>query len=240
MDGHARGGERIRLVSASAWVCAWAGLAIVTAGCRQTISRVQAPTTTESPAAATEYRQSISQLFRGTGQPKLQFVGDSILWMSSSVMNERFGSRYDVAINAGIGDDTVAQATTVAASAALDPKIVVVDLGTNDAVRLNHARPYSPRQTLAEVTGRFQQFSQAYPPGTCVVFVTVNTHNASWNPAGAKAINAYLVSHFAHIADWNAVWSPSYFDQRDSPHPNPKGRRALAAVIDRAVAACPP
>ena len=183
---------------------------------------------------------SVHQAFSGSGRPKLQFEGDSIILQARGDIDRRFGGSYDVAVEATVGFDTLLEAKHVAQQARLHPRIEVINLGTNDANRLlTGLSVLESRQTLTAVEGRLATFDHEFGPSTCVIFVTVNSHNPSWNPAGARAINAYLRSHAAHLADWDAAWSAGYFDRPDTPHPNEKGRQALLAVIGRAMAGCP-
>jgi hypothetical protein len=88
------------------------------------------------------------------------------------------------------------------------------------------------------VTGRLDAFAAAFPAATCVVFVTVNSHNPSWAPANARAINDHMRASFPHVADWDAAVQPSYFAAPDTPHPDAAGRQALLALEDQAMAGC--
>jgi hypothetical protein len=190
---------------------------------------------------------SVSQPFVSSGAPKIQFVGDSITWQSAADINAHYGGSYDTAIEATIGADTYTQAANVAAEAALAPEFEIINLGTNDARRMNAAWTtvvngqtvvIEPQQTLADVTGRLDAFAAAFPAATCVVFVTVNAHNPSWTPANAQGINDHIRASFPHAADWDAAWQPSYFAEPDNPHPNAAGRQALLALEDQAIADC--
>jgi hypothetical protein len=187
---------------------------------------------------------SIFQKFANTGAPKLQFVGDSITIQSAPDINAHYHKHHDVAIDAIGGSVTWLMTGTVAAEAALKPAAEVINLGTNDAGSIGvpwivDGQVIMPAQTLADVLGRFDTFAAEFPATTCVVFVTVDTHNPGWAPANAQAINDHIRASFAHVADWDAAWQASYFDQPNDPHPNETGRQALLALEDTAIAGCP-
>lgn len=186
---------------------------------------------------------STSQPFSNSGLPKIQFVGDSITHAAAGAINARYGATQDVAIEATIGLDTYFQAPKIADQAALSPDVEVINLGTNDAHRMDEAwvlngTVIEPQQTLADVTGRLDTFAAEFPASTCVVFVTTNTHNPSWSPANALAIDDHIRASFPHVADWDVAWQASYFDVPDDPHPNAVGREALLTLVDEAIATC--
>jgi lysophospholipase L1-like esterase len=114
----------------------------------------------------------------------------------------------------------------------LAPDVEIIELGTNDA---NHIADPLPKQlagsrTVAQVNARLDLFDALFAASTCVVFVTVNTHNPSWHPRYGRAINDHIRAKFAHVADWDAAWKASYFAVPDDPHPNAAGRQALITV----------
>lgn len=188
----------------------------------------------------------------GNGNPKLEVVGDSITVQSTADLNAHFGTTYDVGIHAVFGSDTFIMAPNVRADAATSPTVEIIDLGTNDSARLGLAitgtkdgQPIviEPAQTIDDIDGRLDSFAAEFPASTCVVFVTVNTHNPSWGPANAQAIDDHLRGDptlFPHLADWDEAYSPTYFDGSDTPHPNEAGRQALLGLEDAAIASCSP
>jgi lysophospholipase L1-like esterase len=178
------------------------------------------------------------------GKPIIQFDGDSITFQSTADINAHYGSTYDVGINALVGTDTYIEAGQIGAEAAEAPSVEIINLGTNDANRID-AGPTNlePAQTLADVTGRLDTFATEFPSTTCVIFVNVNTHNPSWSPVNAQAIDDHFAANptlFAHVVDWNGAWQASYFGTPDNPHPNETGRQALLALEDAAIAGCSP
>jgi lysophospholipase L1-like esterase len=185
------------------------------------------------------------------GKPIIQFDGDSITVQATADINAHYGTAYDVGINALVGTDTYIEAGEIGVEAAESPKVEIINLGTNDATRVGktligtyNGQPFviEPAQTLADITGRFDTFATEFPASTCVIFVNVNTHNPSWGPANAQAIDDHLTANptlFPHVVDWNAAWNASYFNTPDNPHPNETGRQALLALEDAAIASCP-
>lgn len=186
-----------------------------------------------------------SQSFKNCGLPKESVEGDSITQQSTAAINARWGDcpngLYDVKIQATLGHDTFEQAPYIAGDVALNPQIELINLGTNDAVRIGS----TPAYTLSAVTANLSTFANEFPSTTCVVFVTINTHDAaSWKPANAQAINDYIRANFnqanLRYADWDAVLQPGDFDTVGNPHPNASpGQQALLDVEAAAIATCP-
>lgn len=177
----------------------------------------------------------------GGAQPVLQFVGDSITVQASDVINARFADTYRVGIDAVSGITTTGQTDAVAREAARAPDVEVIDLGTNDArcATLICSGPPPEANTPSLVDARLDAFAREFPASTCVVVTTINSHNPSWGPGNAAQINTHIRATFAHVADWDAAWSPGYFPTRDDPHPDAAGRRALVGVWAKAIAGCP-
>jgi lysophospholipase L1-like esterase len=182
------------------------------------------------------------------GKPIIDFVGDSITFQSTADINAHYSTNYDVGIEAVIGIDTYLSQGAVQNQAADAPSVEVINLGTNDANRVGIAitgtrdgQPVTiePAQTIQDIEGRLDAFNAEFPD-SCVVFVTINTHNPSWSPANAAAINDHIRATFPHVADWDAAYDPSYFDLPDQPHPNETGRQALLALEDATIARCTP
>jgi hypothetical protein len=198
-------------------------------------------------AASCNTNQPVS----GNGSPTLKFIGDSITVQSTPDINAHYGGTYDIGIHAVLGIDTYLMAHNVTADAESPPAVELINLGTNDALRLGTAitgtkdgQPIviEAAQTISDIDGRLDAFATEFPASTCLVFVTVNSHNPSWGPANAQAMNDHLRGDptlFPHLADWDAAWQASYFDTADTPHPNETGRQALLALEDQAIAGCP-
>ena len=113
-------------------------------------------------------------------------------------------------------------------------RIGVAHYGTINGKRVQ----IEPAFTIEQVLARYDAMVAEFAPTTCLVFVTVNTHNPSWGPGYASTINDHLRVIAPHLVDWDAAWSASYFDAVNNPHPNTSGRQALLALEDRAIADC--
>jgi lysophospholipase L1-like esterase len=187
---------------------------------------------------------STSQLFSGSGAPKLRFVGDSITYLATDDINAHYGANYDVSIDATVGFDTFLQSPTIHRDATtVVPDIEVIELGTNDAAHIAGGGPLfdAPPFNMGSVLRRFDTFATEFPPSTCVIFVNVNDHNPSWGRAEAYAIDEHMVMNpemFPHVVDWNDALVPADFDQPDDPHPNAAGRQAMLSLEDAAIASC--
>jgi len=183
----------------------------------------------------------------GTGQPIIQFEGDSITVLATSDIDAHYASDHDVGINALWGWDTWLDGPTsqpILAQVAESPAVEVVNLGTNDIARIGAGWPArgEPSGTLADAESRLRGIVDAFGPTTCVVVTTIDSHdeNATWDPTGsAAAFDDWIRATFAHVADWDAAFDPSYFDTAGQPHPNELGIQALIATYDRAIATCP-
>jgi len=168
--------------------------------------------------------------------PRLQFLGDSITVLAAPQIHARFDGRFDVDIDAYIGITTSEMIDNAKVTAAGSPKVVVVNLGTNDVGctrrELACPGPYSPAQTEANL----RSIAAAFPPSTCVVFVDLNTHVL--HRSEAEALNRYLHATFPHVVDWDAAYQRSWFTSSIDPHPNDAGRARLAELVDEAISAC--
>lgn len=171
--------------------------------------------------------------------PGIVFVGDSITALSTADIHAHYDPAYTVSVRAAIGLDTFLSTGNVAAAAATNPAVAVIDLGTNDADRMGQDfGPLDPAQSVESVTARLDGFAAQFPASTCVIFVTVNTHNPSWGAGVAAQLDDH-VRTFAHVADWDAATTGADYDVADNPHPNAAGRQHLLTVEDQAIAGCP-
>jgi hypothetical protein len=215
-----------------------AALLLVSASCSASNKTTTTPTRPTIPTTPGRTPSiSISQPFTDSAKPKLAFAGDSITFQSVADINAHYRNRYNVAIVASNGVDTYFAARFVAEQAAQAPAVEVINLGTNDANLIRYPFWSEPKLTIASIGRRLDIFSKEFPRTTCVVFVTVNSHNRSWSQIAA-AINRHI-RRFSHVADWDKAWRAGYFDRPDDPHPNAVGRQALLQIEDEAIAKCP-
>jgi lysophospholipase L1-like esterase len=127
---------------------------------------------------------------------------------------------------------------------ALIEDAAVIELGTNDAYcfddRCDGRDGLIPRANIvgAAVNARLDAFVSAFPASTCVIFVNVSTHNPSWGPHNAAAIDAHL-ARFPRVVDWDHAWQPDWFVEADNPHPSASGQQALVELIQVQLATCP-
>ena len=176
-----------------------------------------------------------NQLPAHDGKPIIDFNGDSVTFQSTADINAHFGTAYAVGINATTGITAIDQWPAIAKQAKDDPAIEVINLGTNDA----HDAARGSGETVDQANAALDTYNAEFPH-SCVVFVTIDTHNPTWGPIFAAAINEHLRATFPHIADWDAAYSPRDFDRTDTPHPNETGRQALLALEDAAIKGCTP
>ncbi len=174
----------------------------------------------------------------GPGSPRVQFEGDSITVKSADDINARLGGSYQVGIDALYGTTASLWLGAVASDAALSPDVVVINLGTNDATctAADYRCPGSFDPTLVEAN--YQTMAADFPAGTCVLFVTLDTHSdvVPWNPTGAAILNDWLRAH-ERVVDWDRAYDSSYFTGGDV-HPTAVGRQALLNLETQAIASC--
>ena len=200
---------------------------------------------------------SVDQTFTNSGLSKIQFEGDSITVQSTDDINAHFGAGYDVAVNAYTGATAYERMSSIAADAASNPQVAVINLGTNDAGAVVTGRtlmpggvtvPWDPIEPIANVETRLDTIAADFSPA-CVVFVTINTADAPFYGsiapaalANAEAINTHIRSMPGiQVADWDANLQASYFDSSAAaPHPNEAGRQELLTLEDQAISRCPP
>ena len=170
-----------------------------------------------------------------SAKPRLQFLGDSITVLSASQLHERFDDRFVVDIDAFIGVTTSGMLEQARVAATAHPKIVVVNLGTNDIgcvrAELSCVGPYSAQGTEADLRAMTRAF-----PSACVIFVDLNTHVLYQQRA--EALNRWIHATVPRVVDWAAAYQPSWFSTPIDPHPNEAGRARLVQLIDHAVSAC--
>jgi hypothetical protein len=239
-----KAGHRARFATVAAALV----LLVILGGCGTSDSKASPPLPPSPPMTVrhcTSNFCAVSLAYRHNGKPRLQFDGDSVTAGASNDILAKWGDQYDIAINALVGTTTTIEAHSVRIESRLEPSVAVIELGTNDAICPSDPTnglcgfPVSAGYVSKGVTGRLQTFADEFPKSTCVIFVVPDDHNPSWGPAQVKVIDAYERAHFAHLADWQAAYRPSYFDTPDQPHPNEKGRQALLSLIDHAMKGCP-
>jgi len=169
-------------------------------------------------------------------RPRLQFLGDSITVISASQLHQRFDGRYTVDVDAFVGVTTSGMLEQARVAATAHPKVVVVNLGTNDVActqrALSCVGPYSPARTEADL----RAIATVFGPSACVIFVDLNTHVLY--SSRAEDLNRWLHATFPRVVDWAAAYRSSWFSSDIDPHPDAAGRARLVQLVDEAVSAC--
>jgi hypothetical protein len=169
-------------------------------------------------------------------RPRLQFLGDSITVLSASQLHQRFDGRFIVDVDAFVGVTTSGMLEQARVAATAHPKVVVINLGTNDVgctqAELSCVGPYSPARTEADL----RAIAGAFPSSTCVIFVDLDTHVLY--SSRAADLNRWLHSTFPRVVDWARAYRSSWFSSNIDPHPDTAGRARLVQLIDGAVSAC--
>lgn len=180
-----------------------------------------------------------NQLPAHNAKPVIDFNGDSITYLATAAINAHYGATSDVGINATVGMTTKEQAFTVKKQALDVPAVEVINLGTNDA----RDSANGSGETVDQANAELDLFNSEFPH-SCVVFVTVDSHNPSWGPTFAAAVDAHIRATFSHVADWDSALVPfgpgGDFIKADDPHPTNAGNQHLLSVEDAAIATCTP
>jgi lysophospholipase L1-like esterase len=139
------------------------------------------------------------------------------------------------------------------------PSALVVELGTNDAMRLAFAGPH-PRQAAAIRQGVSSDIDELLKESlnariSCIVLVTAPEHSTSIFDAGsrfavaAKKVNQIIISDAKRagddvkVTDWAALSAthhegPADWFLPDDVHPNSNGDVALVGMIQRSIHSC--
>jgi lysophospholipase L1-like esterase len=166
--------------------------------------------------------------------PNLVLIGDSITHRSADVLTEALSDRYNVTIVAEDGRTIAEQQEGASQAAESSPDYVLINLGTNDAVK--GVSLEDAEKGLVDMAAKF--------PDACIVFTTINKNTTIpvYN-AKASALNDWLFANAEHIADWNAIVTAGYMKQQpvvlDGLHPNEDGKAQYAQIIADALDTCP-
>jgi len=204
------------------------------------ISPVGTPSTTTplvvSPVAITVaesgYVPTLVQPYQGAGMTRVTIVGDSITALSADALHRQLDAWYLVSIDGRSGYTAEQQQPSLDEMIAMRPDVMVINLGTNDALKGTVAEVAI--STLSAARGRLEA------QGTTVVFVTLTTDTD--NPAAnniAAAVNAWIRSQ-ENVVDWDRAVATSIASgallTSDSVHPTwPEGVSVLTSMIAAAV-----
>jgi len=123
--------------------------------------------------------------------PNLVLIGDSITHRSADVLTEALSDRYNVTIVAEDGRTIAEQQEGASQAAESSPDYVLINLGTNDAVK--GVSLEDAEKGLVDMAAKF--------PDACIVFTTINKNTTIpvYN-AKASALNDWLFANAEHIA----------------------------------------
>ncbi|HKY15561.1 MAG TPA: SGNH/GDSL hydrolase family protein [Microthrixaceae bacterium] len=170
---------------------------------------------------------------------KVAMLGDSISAVAGRALADDL-SDYDVSLRAHFGATVADMAADSAALTGERPVQVVVDLGTNDALR--GVAPAETKATLSAIIGGFGD-------AECVHLVNINTSMKDLGQGGAsmsepaQAVNGVLdelveADDRLRIIDWDSMVAadPGLVD--DTVHPNEAGQAALADAVADSLDKC--
>jgi len=184
--------------------------------------------------AGCSHASSASPTTTTNDRPGLVLIGDSITHRSADVLIDSLSDRFDVTVVAEDSRTIAEQQQGASAAAQSSPEYVLINLGTNDAVK---GVPLDVAEKgLVDMAAKF--------PDACVVFTTINKNTTIpvYN-AKASELNDWLFANAKHIADWNAVVTAGYMNRApvvlDGLHPNDEGKRQYAEIIQEALDTCP-
>lgn len=185
----------------------------------------------------------------GWAQPRSLVVlaGDSITELSTPALagaiDGTFGiGGHDVVVVARSGATAGEMEAEVVATAEADPTQVIINLGTNDAVRTS---------TVPDGLAAVERVAAAFPVASCIHLVTLSESMVSFeDPIGpgarAAEMNRGLIGLAErkgyHLIRWDQIVAESAAGgvplTLDSIHPDADGEARLAAAYREAVESC--
>lgn len=175
----------------------------------------------------------------GPSGDRVAILGDSITALSARQVQDQLDGRYRVSLRAVPGARSIDMGEFAAQLAAERPVQVVIDLGSNDALKGTDLDA-----TRAALSGMIEGFTTA----RCIHLVTIKAGMVS-NSYGdvteqAERINALLGEFAAQdsrisVVDWAGIVAnqPDLVD--DTIHPTSEGQRRLVEAIGEALDDCP-
>jgi lysophospholipase L1-like esterase len=173
---------------------------------------------------------------------KVVILGDSLTVVEWNQLYDALDPHYAVAITAWFGEgynpgklsDALGGPPLIPAAAAkyaaTKPSVVVLALGTNDA--LNRRSTTEALATMHTLVIGFH--------GACLVGVTLpeDSHVAGWSNAEAHALNTAMRAWAKQIVDWASLSTKAGVLRSDGIHTSPAGTKLRANAIVAAVQRC--
>lgn len=185
-----------------------------------------------------------------TTGPRLALVGDSLLAQIEQEGNDRFVAEgWSASLSGFTGFSTAESYDTVVKAVATGPRVLVVELGTNDVDRIG-----AGTLDLADFASDVRATIDAAAPVPCLVWVGVETTHgvigstqmSALGPSVDQAIVAALTTSgrapgTTFYADWAtaSAGQPELFDAPTDVHHSELGRHAFLDLIDRSIRSCP-
>ena len=185
-----------------------------------------------------------------SGNPKgvtLGMIGDSITYRLETPLHQALDPTFQSSIVAS-GGASIASLTadgSIGAMAAMNPAVIVFNLGTNDLVQVAVNPTKSPLRayeaSYAAMRAKFKG---------CAVVTTINTNRTAGGNLetvqnaftaydnDARKFNSWLRAHYSHVVDWDALtmrWrnagTSRIYMSYDGVHPTAKGQVQLVRMI---------
>jgi lysophospholipase L1-like esterase len=163
-------------------------------------------------------------------------VGDSITVLIQHQLQHRLGTRYNADVRARNGARIDEMLEPLRTALRNNPRDVVVNLGTNDALEAATRPIWQPG---------FVAMVDALTREDCVVFMNINTEMRQGAASDRAALdinaafNGVVRTHpNMHVIDWNGMVRKPAGDtllQADRIHPSSKGQEVLTTSILRAL-----
>jgi len=166
---------------------------------------------------------------------KALILGDSITAITGKDLAKDLEPAYDVTLRAKFGATVQEMMPYAKEAAAQNPDQVIIDLGSNDALK---------QVPIQETSAQLREMVGLYPKAECIHLVNINTkmmHGNQSRTKEAQAINKVIDDLAASdsrisIIDWDGKVSDDLVD--DTVHPNKKGQEVLAQMMDDALGRC--
>lgn len=172
-------------------------------------------------------------------------IGDSITVLDSGEMQKQLAGEFRVTLRATLGIRTSEAMPTAQQLAAAHPRQVIIDLGSNDALK---GTPVT--QAVADLQAMVAMFAGA----DCIHMVDLNTHMVAMGrgPVAIEAtqLNQAIADMAAKnskidVISWDAIVTrdidahpPKGTLTDDTVHPGPRGQKLLAEEADTVLNRC--